>query len=378
MLRVLYTCLSTRHDVQLVILAGVICVVACVTAINLFARARERTGWRGLLFAALAATVFGAGVWATHFVAELAFTPGLPIAYNFDLTAASMFVAIGVAWLGTLIALQADRPIVGGAIMGLAVGAMHYTGMAALQVPAQAQWHPFYLAGSIIIGALGVASAIWLLCRRPAWHNRFYATGLLVAAICGLHFAAMAALILVPDPAIPVPSQGIAPSVLTPAVAAVTIAIVALGMLVSALEEHAARRAVRDAEQLHQNQAHLARVLRISGIGCVERDLQTGLIVWSPEARLIFGLAADQQADTREDFYRFVHPDDRERVEAATRHSDLGLPSPPLEYRIVRPNGDVRVVYRENDVLLDEADRPVRRISVFKDITEEHAARDRE
>jgi signal transduction histidine kinase len=58
--------------------------------------------------------------------------------------------------------------------------------------------------------------------------------------------------------------------------------------------------------------------------------------------------------------------------------SPQGIASAPLEYRIIRPDGEVRVVYRENDLLLDETGHPVRRISVFKDVTEAQAAQERE
>ena len=141
-------------------------------------------------------------------------------------------------------------------------------------------------------------------------------------------------------------------------------------MMNPVLEEHSAPRVARDTEQLRQSEANLARVLRISGIGCVERDLRTGALTWTPEARAIFGLAPDERAGTREDFYSFVHPDDRAMVEAATRDSDSGIASRPLEYRIVRASGEIRVVYRENDVSLDDANQPLSRVSVFKDITE--------
>jgi NO-binding membrane sensor protein with MHYT domain len=49
-----------------------------------------------------AAGVFGAGVWTTHFIAELAFKSGLPIAYDTELTAISLVTAILMSWLGTL------------------------------------------------------------------------------------------------------------------------------------------------------------------------------------------------------------------------------------------------------------------------------------
>ncbi|HVA15214.1 MAG TPA: hypothetical protein VNF99_18340 [Stellaceae bacterium] len=71
MLRILYACLVEQHDLRLVALAGTVCLLACFTAVNLFADAQESTGRRRHLWHWAAATVFGAGVWTTHFIAEL-------------------------------------------------------------------------------------------------------------------------------------------------------------------------------------------------------------------------------------------------------------------------------------------------------------------
>jgi len=149
-------------------------------------------------------------------------------------------------------------------------------------------------------------------------------------------------------------------------------------MSASIVEEQLGRRAKHEADELRRNQEHLARVLRISGIGSVERDLRTGCVEWSTEACRIFGVDPEEVQNTREYFYSLVHPDDRAKVRAVANQSPQGIASAPLEYRIIRPDGEVRVVYRENDLLLDETGHPVCRISVFKDVTEAQAAQERE
>ena len=85
MLRVL-NCLGTQHDWRLVILAAVVCFLVSVAAASLFNRARAlsgrtRAGW--LLTASFAT---GAGIWATHFIAMLAFDFGFPVAFDIGLT----------------------------------------------------------------------------------------------------------------------------------------------------------------------------------------------------------------------------------------------------------------------------------------------------
>src|SRR5713226_9064599 len=124
-----FTCLTTEHDWRLVIVAGVVCFLASFTAITLFNRARStegrtRTTW---IFAAGAAT--GSGIWATHFLAMLAYDPGISIAYNIGLTALSLLAAATVTAVGLGAAVfipgRWSAPL-GGAIVGAGVACMHY------------------------------------------------------------------------------------------------------------------------------------------------------------------------------------------------------------------------------------------------------------
>src|SRR5437016_4780633 len=130
-----YSCLTEQHDLRLVFLAALICIVACSISMKLFVRANdaEKDWARSWLFGA--ATIFGAGVWATHFIAELAFEPGFPIGYDAGLTAISFLAAIGAAWLAMFVAHRFAAPVLGGAMIGAGIAAMHYFGMAALRAP---------------------------------------------------------------------------------------------------------------------------------------------------------------------------------------------------------------------------------------------------
>jgi len=167
-LKVLYSCITEQHDIRLVVLAGLVCIFGCFTAINLFVRAREAVGPRRFALVSAAAGVFGAGVWTTHFIAELAFKPGLPVAYDTDLTALSLGTAILVAWFGMLATLRYQRPILGGCILGAAVGAMHYIGMAAMRVPADTHWNIAYVIASLTVGIAVAGAAAWGAWLGPA------------------------------------------------------------------------------------------------------------------------------------------------------------------------------------------------------------------
>jgi PAS domain S-box-containing protein len=125
--------------------------------------------------------------------------------------------------------------------------------------------------------------------------------------------------------------------------------------------------------QLHAAMEHLNRVQRIAGIGSIEVDLTTEeeRITWSPSACELFGLDAASVEPTPEFILNLIHPDDRAKVKKASdRANRTGTAAPPLEYRIVCPDGTEQIVYRENAIQYDESGEPARRIVTYKDITE--------
>jgi signal transduction histidine kinase len=260
MLRV-YSCIAAQHDFRLVIVAGIICFLACLTALSLFARSRDakgRSAARSVSWLIGAAVVAGTGIWATHFVAMLAYQPHLPVGYRHDLTVLSFVIAIAIAGAGFAFALRGFRAsIFGGAVIGAGVGAMHYVGMAALTIQARPQWDQRLVAASIAVGVgFGVLAMVVAHGRRGLW-SHFGAALLLTLAICGLHFTAMAALSLVPDPAIAMPQSLDDPHLIAVAVAAAAILIVLVGLGGAILDRRLAERNAREAEQLRAYVAQL-------------------------------------------------------------------------------------------------------------------------
>src|SRR4051794_4680152 len=104
MLRI-YTCLTTEHDLRLVLVAGIICFLASLVAIKLFRRARETGGSIRFSWIVTAGLATGCGIWATHFIAMLAYDPGVGIAYNIPLTVLSLLAAATVTGLGLAVAV---------------------------------------------------------------------------------------------------------------------------------------------------------------------------------------------------------------------------------------------------------------------------------
>jgi NO-binding membrane sensor protein with MHYT domain len=170
-----YDSLTEQYDLRLVVLAALICIATCLISMNLFVRANDAARDRPLPWLFVAATILGAGVWATNFIAELAYEPGFPIGYDAGLTAISFLAAIGTVWLGMSVVHRYADPEEGGAMIGAGIAAMHYIGMAALRAPAQLHWNTGYVLASIAIAMTFAAAAMRVLLRGPDLGGRLMA-----------------------------------------------------------------------------------------------------------------------------------------------------------------------------------------------------------
>ena len=257
-----YGCLTQQHDLRLVVLAGVICLFASFTAINLTSRVCFLEGWPRVAWLAIAAIVTGAGIWATHFIAMLAYRAAFPVRYDLGLTALSVVIAIFLSGCGLFLAAWAGHRILGGAVVGIGVGAMHYTGMAALRVPAVEVWDMSFVYASFAIGIVGCALAVVAGLSRDTVRSKLTGAGLLALGICGLHFTGMAGLVLVPDPAAPYVTWPTSTDFLVASVAAATLLILAFGFAGSVIDQHLAERTVREADRLRAYVAELEATKR--------------------------------------------------------------------------------------------------------------------
>src|ERR1700735_4688345 len=156
----LYDCVAHQHDLRLVILAVLICFWGSFTALSLLSRAKRPDGSLHLMWLSFAAAAGGAGICSTHFIAMLAYRPGFPVQYQIGLTALSIIFAIAITWVAFGVAVGYRRPLAGGVILGAAIAVMHYTGMAALSLPAREHWSLAYIAASIAIGGVVSMAAL--------------------------------------------------------------------------------------------------------------------------------------------------------------------------------------------------------------------------
>ncbi|MDZ7280440.1 EAL domain-containing protein [Sphingomonas sanguinis] len=188
-------CVTQLHDLRLVALALVICLMGSLATIQLFSRVRASLGYRRFGWIVLAAVGAGTMVWATHFVAMMAFRTSAPVILDPILTLLSLVAVIGIAIPG--LALAAGRGpwagAIGGGVIGLGISVMHYVGMAAYRVDGIVEWNRPYVVASILLSSGLSGMAFHVLTGGGRWRNVGAVTWLSVA-VAALHFTGMTAM----------------------------------------------------------------------------------------------------------------------------------------------------------------------------------------
>ncbi len=138
------------------------------------------------------------------------------------------------------------------------------------------------------------------------------------------------------------------------------------------IRDNSERKAAETA--LRASEARLAEAQRIAHLGSWEYDFSTEQHAWSDECFRIGGFAPQAFTPTFERLMAVVHPDDRERVLQAQSVSLEPGGIYAVEHRIVRPDGEVRVVHQQAETVRDAAGRAVRRVGIVRDITDRKVA----
>ncbi|KOX60718.1 diguanylate phosphodiesterase [Streptomyces purpurogeneiscleroticus] len=245
-------CFAGEHNFWLVVLAALVCTLASATALELLIHAGRAGGRNRYIWLTVAAAAGGSGIWATHFLAMLAFEPGLPSGYGVGLTLLSYVDAVAITGLGFALATTGRRiqAALGGAVVGCGIAVMHYTGMAAFQVPGHLVWNPVPVVISVGLAAAFGAAALVVGLSATTVRGRFGGGALLILAICGHHFTGMAAVTILPDPTVEIHASAIRTAWLAAAVAAASFLILLLAGAALVLDLRDRKRAEFERERL--------------------------------------------------------------------------------------------------------------------------------
>ncbi len=253
------------YDISLVFLSFLVAVAASYIALDVTGRIRDisNTKTSSLLWLFGGAIAMGSGIWSMHFIGMLSFTiPGLSLRYDLFWTGLSLLVAILASGFA-LYLLQSTRVriehyIAGGIILGLAIAAMHYTGMEGMLIALNIRYLPALFFVSILIAIVASEAALWLALRSNQvilrLRNQFKIGSAIImgVAICGMHYTGMAASVFTPlcAPSTSPEATSLDPTLLAIGIAGVTFVILGIAFFASTYKETINQQQFEKARQL--------------------------------------------------------------------------------------------------------------------------------
>jgi PAS domain S-box-containing protein len=126
----------------------------------------------------------------------------------------------------------------------------------------------------------------------------------------------------------------------------------------------------RTETKLRREHRRLQEAQALAHLGSWDWDIDGGAVQWSEEQFRIFGHEPRAAVVTDDTVLASLHPDDHDRVLAAVNDSLVKNTVYDLEYRIVRPNGEIRTVHGRGEVSRDDTGHPIRMTGTCLDITD--------
>ena len=186
--------LEFTHDWWLVAASFAVALMAGFTGMTLTKGASSQPEGKRKITVALAAVVLGGGIWWMHFVAMLGLQ--LPILFYYDALITLISALVAILMVGLALLLLHFRPrtaggiVSAGAVVGLGIVAMHYIGMAGMQL-----CRPVYSFGDIAVSTIASLMlsilAIWVAYDARTHRNILLGTMCFAVAVVTMHFVAV-------------------------------------------------------------------------------------------------------------------------------------------------------------------------------------------
>ncbi|MDR5733685.1 EAL domain-containing protein [Caballeronia sp. LZ025] len=236
--------LANTYNPLLVVCSLLVAMLAAYTALDMAGRIALAEGRAARYWMIGGACAMGLGIWSMHFIGMLAFN--LPIALGYDpaITLLSLLIAIAASmfalWLVGQKTLPSSRLIVGALLMGPAIAGMHYTGMAAMRMRPGIEYEPALVVLSVTIAIVASGAALWIAFRLREASGRLFLRGIaslvMGVAIVGMHYTGMAAAHFPLGSVCDAARDGADPAWLALVVILVTLAVIAIALIISVLD----------------------------------------------------------------------------------------------------------------------------------------------
>ncbi|CAJ0727861.1 MULTISPECIES: putative bifunctional diguanylate cyclase/phosphodiesterase [Ralstonia] len=239
--------LASSYNPLLVLLSLFVAILASYTALDMAGRVvtAQGQGRAALWWLIGGASAMGLGIWSMHFVGMLALNLPIPVGYDVDITLTSLAIGIGASifalWLVSRRELPWPRLAGGAVLMGAGVAGMHYTGMVALRMNPGIQYDPARFVLSIVIAVLASGVALWMAFRLRQQSRRVRALRagsavVMGVAIVGMHYVGMAAAAFPYGSVCGAAHTGASAEWLALVIIIVTLAVLAIALIISVLD----------------------------------------------------------------------------------------------------------------------------------------------
>lgn len=380
--------MHATYNPWLVSLSILVAIAVSYTALMLAGRVAEagRSGARVWLLGGAAS--MGIGIWSMHFIGMLAYSVPIQLRYNILITLVSLLIAMLTSGFALSISsrrnLTRTRLVTGSLVMGAGIAAMHYCGMAAIQIHPAITYNIALVIASVIIAITNSFVALWLFFQLRRLNLRLLRVVRALAAvvmgcgIAGMHYTGMLAARLAPS-AHSFGGAAFDTGWLGLTVGMGAFAVLAITLITLVYDAHLESRSRRDAvrlaklnEDLQHGKNLLTLATQAAGIASWEYDLATGRILWSEND--IASLSASS-ADPRrrlDALLAGVHPEDAMAVRAAIRRAVRARRDTwALRIRVAGLGGATIHLQTHARLLRDAHGHPLRLLGVSWDVTEQ-------
>ena len=224
------------YDLSLVSLSYLVAILASYCALYFSTQLTQISGQKRNLWLVVGAVSMGLGIWSMHFIGMGAYRMNMPMSYDLSMTVISCVAAILSSGLALFLISRPGTGLIllvpGSLVMGAGIALMHYLGMAAMRMTPAPVYDPLWFSISMVI-AVGASAAAMAICRytqtlsgRRAVVFQGIAALVMGAAICGMHYTGMEAVIFPPG-AMPAASNQLTETALgIPSVSAAVVFII--------------------------------------------------------------------------------------------------------------------------------------------------------
>lgn len=193
------TAIHGGYDYRLVTLSVVLSMFASYAALDLTERVTAAQGWARGFWLGTGAGAMGLGIWAMHYVGMLALNMPIPVFYHLPTVVLSLLAAIGASAVALFAVsrpkVTLGQDILGSAVMGGGIAAMHYIGMDAMRCAAAIQYDwrivGLSIALAVAISFVALKLAFWVRDEKRASWRKIISAVVMGSAIPLMHYTGM-------------------------------------------------------------------------------------------------------------------------------------------------------------------------------------------